>query len=322
MTVQIIPGDCRQILRTLPAESVQCCVTSPPYFGLRDYGVEGQIGLEASPADFVAEMVAVFREVHRVLRPDGTLWLNLGDTYASQGGAGWQGKNGERANRRFTATRNTVAMQEQARTAFAGHKPKDLMGIPWRVAFALQDDGWWLRQDIIWHKPNSMPESTRDRCTRSHEYIFLLSKSESYYFDNAAIAEPANYPDGNGNVRRVQPVTGERDYANGNGNIRGSLHKNGPRETRNRRSVWSITTKPFRGAHFATFPPEIPELCIKASTRPRDVVLDPFGGAGTTGLMADRLGRHAILCELNPGYVAMARDRITAADPLHAEVLA
>ena len=329
MTVQILTGDCRDMLRSLPAESVQCCVTSPPYFGLRDYGHDGQIGHEPTPADFVAAMVEVFREVHRVLRSGGTLWLNLGDSYAgSRGAKAPSATSTLRGNGHVGGGPKIRAMTPSQRRdrepvprsdiAVPGIKPKNLMGIPWRVAFALQDDGWYLRQDIIWHKPNPMPESVNDRCTRSHEYLFLLSKSERYYFNADAIAEPAEYPEGPRNKKAYQ-VAGQRRGENAN--LGGNVHKIGPRLTRNRRSVWTISTKPFAGSHFATFPPEIPETCIKASTRIKDVVLDPFGGAGTTGLVADRLGRHAILCELNPEYSEMARARIQAESTLMAEVL-
>lgn len=344
MSVKILGGDCREMLHTLPDQSVQCCVTSPPYFGLRDYGVAGQIGLEPTPAEFVAQMVEVFREVRRVLCDDGTLWLNLGDTYATNGGPGWQGKNGERADRRFTGTRNTVGMREQSRTAFRDLKPKDLIGIPWRVAFALQEDGWYLRQDIIWSKPSPMPESVRDRCTKAHEYIFLLSKSARYYFDAKAIAEPVTdstvarlsqstreTQEGsiripgktNGNIKAVPPRFGGTKY--GDNDAAEHRTKSGNEYDikdglRNRRSVWPIATQPFSEAHFATFPPELPELCIKAGSKPGDTILDPFGGAGTTGLVADRLGRDAVLIELNPEYAAMAKRRIEGDAPLFAEV--
>ena len=324
MTVTIHTGDCREVLVTLPAASVDCVVTSPPYFGLRDYGNSGQIGLEATPEAYVAEMVAVFREVRRVLRDDGTLWLNLGDSYSSNGGPGWQGSTGPRDGGRFTGTRNTVAMREQARTAFQGLKPKDLIGIPWRVAFALQADGWYLRQDIIWSKPNPMPESVRDRCTKAHEYIFLLSKSSRYYYDAVAIAEPI----APSSVERLQPGANLPRFGGGKyGENDAPEHRTKlgnewkPSGARNRRSVWAVTTKPFTGAHFATFPPGIPEICIKAGCRIGGVILDPFGGAGTTGLVADRLGRHAILIELNPDYAEMARQRLASDAPLLAEVL-
>lgn len=308
MTVSIVIGDCRQQLGQLADSSVHCVVTSPPYFGLRDYGVEGQIGLEATPDAFVAELVAVFREVRRVLRDDGTLWLNLGDSYAGSWGAqakrevpGEYSRNSVRNHPKRAS--HTGAIRQ------AGLKPKDLMGVPWRVAFALQADGWWLRQDIIWHKPNPMPESITDRCTKAHEYLFLLTKSDRYYFDAEAIQERASYPEGAGNTQSYQ-VDGQRP--GDNANIGGSIHKIGPRETRNKRSVWSISPEPFREAHFATFPPALVEPCILAGCPAGGVVLDPFGGAGTTGLVADRHGRDAILIELNPSYAAIADRRLRA----------
>jgi len=295
MTVQILVGDVRQTLSTLPEKSVQCCVTSPPYFGLRDYGVDGQIGLEQTPDEFVAQLVAVFREVRRVLRDDGTLWLNLGDTYAAGGmGAG----SGKQLTNRGTSVGGHM---DKPRKAPEGLKPKDLIGIPWRVAFALQADGWYLRQDIIWHKPNPMPESVRDRCTKAHEYVFLLSKSERYYFDAEAIKEPAV-------CDRMRGPAEHPDKKSTNGNA--GLGRREPQPFRNRRSVWTVATKPFKGAHFATFPPDLIEPCVLAGCPAGGAVLDPFGGAGTTGLVADRLGRDAILLELNPEYAAMAEARI------------
>lgn len=280
---RIIQGDCRAVLRTLPDESVQCIVTSPPYFGLRDYGDAGQIGLEQTPEQYVQEIVGVFREARRVLRHDGTLWLNLGDSYAAArggthqpaetlaGGAGGRTAEGERVNRGrrdgYNPTRNAAAI---------GLKHKDLIGIPWRVALALQADGWYLRQDVIWHKPNPMPESVTDRFTKAHEYVFLLSKSERYYFDHEAVQEPAT----------------------------------GARGVRNKRSVWTVATKPFPGAHFATFPPELIRPCVLAGSGPGDVVLDPFSGSGTTGEVALLAQRKYLGIEVNPVYVAMATERL------------
>jgi DNA modification methylase len=391
MTVRILTGDCRDVLATLPAESVHCVVTSPPYWGLRDYGVSGQIGLESTYQGYVEQMVAVFRDVRRVLRADGTLWLNLGDSYASSGKCTPQDitdrygdyQNGKR-HTRWEASNRAPTPQ--------GLKPKDLVGIPWRIAFALQADGWWLRQDIIWSKSNPMPESVTDRCTKAHEYLFLLTKSERYYFDQSAIAELA-----------LQPI-GDVDTATG----RGSQHKQNAKQlgrtsslganhgfpTRNKRSVWEVATQPFSEAHFATFPPALIEPCILAGTSakgccakcgapwvreterisdgrrgisPSDgsvkalalneggakrrgpgtsfsndpalrvpgyvsigwspscacnaavvpcTVLDPFFGAGTTGLVADRLQRDCIGIELNPQYAAMARRRCEGDAPL------
>lgn len=253
--VQLHCGDVLDVLRTLPAESVHCVVTSPPYWVLRDYRVNGQIGLERTPSEYVAKMVAVFGEVRRVLRGDGVCWLNLGDTYANSGGGGKQGKTGQRADRRHT--------QENLRQRgwmSDDWKPKDLIGIPWRVAFALQDDGWWLRQDIIWHKPNPMPESVQDRCTKAHEYVFMLTKSGRYYFDNEAIKEAAIY--GDGSIPTV-----ERGGYNGKTNgLPGREAFKAPSEMRNCRSVWSMPVGNYKEAHFATFPESLPERCILAGT--------------------------------------------------------
>ena len=308
-------GDCRETLKTLPGQSVQCCITSPPYFGLRDYGHADQIGLEPSPEAYVAELVEVFREVRRVLRDDGTLWLNLGDSYAS-GGRGWRATDGKLEQRGM----NTRPADPD------GIKPKDLIGIPWRVAFALQADGWYLRQDIIWHKPNPMPESVRDRCTKAHEYIFLLSKSERYFYDNEAVKEPlAEASIGRaGRKQRLMDRTGAGtlgkqivDGVDATHAYAGlALGRNGKTGydidsgLRNRRSVWTVATKPYKGAHFATFPPELIRPCILAGSRPGGTVMDPFGGSGTTAQVAVEEGREAILCELNPAYIELAHQRI------------
>jgi DNA modification methylase len=357
MTITIRQGDCRDVLRTLPEESVHMCVTSPPYFGLRDYGtgqweggdpacshievqpqgrtgretpggrggsfpvserafksecrkcgaarIDRQIGLEATPEAFVAEMVAVFRAVRRALRSDGTCWLNLGDSYAS-------GRRGGGADNSKQQT--NIGALLGPKLAPDGFKAKDLLGIPWRVAFALQADGWYLRQDIIWSKPNPMPESVRDRCTKAHEYIFLLAKSERYYYDADAIAEQSII--GIGAIRNIMPRNKGVASARRDGD-RFDVVNDG---TRNRRSVWEVATQPYAEAHFATFPPALIEPCILAGCPKRGTVLDPFGGAGTTGLVADRLGRNAILIELNPEYAAMAERRIRGDAPLFAEV--
>ena len=306
--VNILIGDCRNLLREMAEKSVHTCVTSPPYFGLRDYGMDDQIGLEQTPEAFVAEMVAVFREVKRVLRDDGTLWLNLGDSYASYRD-GKATPDTTRGDSEGTLVPKGSAKNRMAST-FAGSsiKHKDLIGIPWRVAFALQADGWYLRQDIIWHKPNPMPESVTDRCTKAHEYIFLLSKSPQYYFDNEAIKEPV----ANSSVSRLS----QNNLSNQLGSNRvpfktnGTMKAVGNTENRNKRSVWTITTKPFKGAHFATFPPDLIEPCILAGCPEGGTVLDPFGGAGTTGLVASSHNRNSILCELNPEYAQLALDRI------------
>jgi DNA modification methylase len=311
--IDIMQGDCLAALATLPSASVHTCVTSPPYFGLRDYGHAGQIGLEDTPEAFVGRLVDVFREVRRVLRDDGTLWLNLGDSYAASGGVGQPhrdssggiGNKGTRGQQGYHASGGGFA---RPNTAQGGLKPKDLIGIPWRVAFALQADGWYLRQDIIWHKPNPMPESVRDRCTKAHEYIFLLSKGPSYHFDHEAMQEMAtNRPPGN-----KKPTKGGRNYEAGADEHRtaANLHNIGARETRNRRSVWTVTTKPFKGAHFATFPPDLIEPCVLAGAPVGGTVLDPFFGAGTTGLVAAQHGRRCIGIELNPDYIAIARQRL------------
>jgi DNA modification methylase len=318
---KIILGDALEQLRLLPDESVHCCVTSPPYWGLRDYGVGGQLGLEATPEEYIAKMVEVFREVRRVLRSDGTLWLNIGDSYAGSWGAqGRQGATGEMAGRSVAAARERsiisaaqIAAHPQTTSntgsipAGSGLKPKDLVGIPWMLAFALRADGWYLRQDIIWHKPNPMPESVRDRCTKAHEYIFLLAKSERYYYDNEAIAE---------NTESVCTRKRSSAFRQQDENAEQMLTTIG----RNKRSVWTVTTQPFKEAHFATFPPALIEPCIKAGCPVDGTVLDPFGGAGTTGLVSDRLQRNAILIELNPAYATIAKNRITDDGPLFAVV--
>lgn len=381
----ILIGDSLRQLATIPDRSVHCCVTSPPYFGLRDYGVDGQIGLEATPDAFVARLVEVFREVRRVLRDDGTLWLNLGDSYA--------------ANRAYQVPSTKGGPKHSPGQAVGGAgsvvpeglKPKDLIGIPWRVAFALQADGWYLRQDVIWSKPNPMPESVTDRCTKAHEYIFMLSKSARYFYDAEAVKEPAvstdarKFTDGGQDKQRGHG----RRHAGFNGRYADKIALEGAPATRNRRSVWTVTTKPFKEAHFATFPPDLiepcilagaPEFCCSACGTPRErmttrgvesrnvegsemdrygdgsfgvhrkvggqyqkwlnenplvtigykttcscnaeicpgTVLDPFFGAGTTGLVAQNNGRKWIGIELNPEYAAIARRRLgLASDPLH-----
>jgi len=295
--VRIMVGDCLEQLRRLPDESVQCCVTSPPYWGLRDYGNDGQIGLESTPQDFVAAMVAVFAEVRRVLRSDGVCFVNLGDSY---GGS----RKGPSGNFSDHGERHLDGITKPYRDSTI--KPKDLCGIPWRVALALQDSGWWLRQDIIWHKPNPMPESVRDRCTKAHEYIFLLAKSARYYWDGDAIAEKLQgVPRAPGNKAGKEGGHLRDDF--GTDRMGAVWGKDG---TRNARSVWTITTKPYSGAHFATFPPELPMRCIKAGSKKGDTILDPFFGAGTTGLVAMKMGRDCIGVELNPEYAEIASKRI------------
>ena len=316
MSVQILTGDCRERLAELPDASVHCCVTSPPYFGLRDYGVDGQIGLEETPDEYVQGLVEVFREVRRVLRDDGTLWLNLGDSYCSTppgtkrpGASGASTLHGI-GSEKYRTTLDSGAGTKRDTSRIPGLKPKDLIGIPWRVAFALQADGWYLRSDIIWHKPNPMPESVRDRPTSAHEHVFLLAKSERYHYDADAIAEETGGREKFGNSRSIT-------HEDRNDCERRDMT---PNWTRNRRNVWTIATKPFSEAHFAVYPPDLIEPCIKAGCPEGGTVLDPFGGAGTTGLVADRLGRDAILIELNPEYAAMAERRIYADAPMFADV--
>jgi DNA modification methylase len=295
----LIQGCAQEVLKTLEAESVRCCVTSPPYWGLRDYGADGQIGLEPTPDEYVARLVGVFRELRRVLTKDGTLWLNLGDSYAG-GGCGGGGK--------FMDMRKEGAWSLRAhlrgfKKAPSGLKPKDLVGIPWMVAFALRADGWYLRSDIIWAKRNPMPESVKDRPTKAHEYVFLLSKSESYFYDADAIAEAAVSPPRElAEKGSFAGKTGERAF-------RAAL------PLRNKRSVWRIASHPFKGAHFATMPPELVRPCILAGSAPGDLVLDPFNGAGTTGLVALELGRRYVGIEINPAYVELSKRRLEEVQP-------
>jgi DNA modification methylase len=376
----IYTGDCLDILPTLDGESVQCCVTSPPYWGLRDYGtavweggdsecdhkgnplcssssslagytseniklrefsvpmkgicskcgatrIDSQIGLESTPEAYVEKLVAVFREVRRVLRDDGTLWLNLGDSYA--GGSGGRGDNEKSRCGDGGGDPGTIRIGEGKHDGkriprnVANLKPKDLVGIPWRVAFALQADGWYLRQDIIWAKPNPMPESVTDRCTKAHEYIFLLTKSARYFYDAMAVKEDSiNTAEQQIAKRNKQPHRGQSDPGGMRETTGGFDNITNVYERRNRRSVWTITTKPFKEAHFATFPPEIPEICIRAGSKIGDIILDPFSGAGTTGNVAERLGREYIGIELNPNYSEMGERRIEAARlPLFQETM-
>lgn len=293
-------GDCREIMRSWKKEGIkaQTCVTSPPYFGLRDYGHDGQIGLEQTPEEYITAMVEVFRCVWDVLADDGTLWLNIGDSYNGSGGnhkphhkndSGFQGVIGAENHK---GKGNTID----------GLKPKDLLGIPWMLAFALRADGWYLRQDIIWHKPNPMPESVRDRCTKAHEYIFLLSKSQKYYFDSDAMKEPAIYAGDN---------RGKRNDSRRGTKANSMSGQTG--EYRNKRDVWSVTTKPYKGAHFAVFPSDLIEPCVLAGSREGDVVLDPFMGSGTTAMVAKQHGRKYIGCELNESYGALQDERIARA---------
>lgn len=352
MSVQIINADVFAGLARLEDESVHCCVTSPPYWGLRDYGVEGQIGLEPTPEEFVEKMVAVFREVKRVLHKDGTLWLNLGDSYnnTDKWGGGGPGKNGKQTLAPDGSVPSWAVRRR--REAIPNIKPKDLVGIPWMTAFALRADGWFLRQEIIWSKPNAMPESVRDRCTKAHEHIFLLSSSSKYFYDAEAIRESALTDDirrpyapgqvdargnghdrGGGTLRNIGSKGNAKTFRGGvytkgssfdnSATVERDSHGNAPNPalSRNKRSVWTIATEGYAEAHFATFPEELPETCIKAGCPIGGTVLDPFGGAGTTGLVADKLGRNAVLIELNPEYAAMAERRIRGSAPLFAQVV-
>ena len=309
----ILNGNVNDKLKEIESDSIQCVVTSPPYWGLRDYGTADQLGLEETPEEYVENMVKVFREVKRVLKNDGTVWLNLGDSYASN-------TIGDNRTNDQLATKSTLGPKKDGlnpdnsaresiikgvRKTNHGLKPKDLVGIPWRVAFALQADGWYLRQDIIWHKPNPMPESVTDRCTKSHEYIFLLSKSAKYFYDADAIKEKAVGERWGGN--NPMNVNNSKDTENIHNGL--TRERDMEFETRNKRSVWKINTKPYKEAHFAVFPPKLPELCIKAGSSEGDVILDPFFGSGTTGWVAQRLGRKWIGIELNPEYIKIAEKR-------------
>jgi DNA modification methylase len=327
---QILVGDARIRLAELADGSVQTCITSPPYFGLRDYGHGDQMGLEATPHEYVKGMVALFREVWRVLADDGTLWLNLGDSYAGSG------KGGQSAEKRSEGWQPEYANKG----ATYGLKPKDLIGIPWRVAFALQADGWWLRQDIIWAKPNPMPESVTDRCTKSHEYLFLLSKGARYYCNMEAILEPVADTT---TARLATNLDGQRgsDRAYGKGQNMKAVGRKAPRfggekygdsddpmhatksgneyeftGWRNKRDVWTIGSKPFKGAHFAVMPEALAEPCVLAGSSEGDTVLDPFAGSGTVGVVALRHQRNFVGCELNPEYAQMAKNRIVDDAPM------
>jgi DNA modification methylase len=304
MTTKIITGNVLDKVKKLKDNSIQTVITSPPYWGLRDYGNDNQIGLEETPDAYVQKMVEVFREVKRVLKDDGTLWLNLGDSYSSMRDSKSVPdtlRKGEGTSVSKAANRNPTNLKS------AGLKHKDLVGIPWRVAFALQLDGWYLRQDIIWAKPNPMPESVKDRCTKSHEYVFLLTKNDKYYFDNEAIKEPSVSNIGNAKIRFGGNKYGDSNdpkHATKSGNVWE------PTETRNKRDVWTITTKPFKGAHFAVMPEALVEPCILAGSKKGDLVLDPFAGSGTVGVVSKRYKRNFIGIELNKEYAKIAEERI------------
>lgn len=322
-------GDALAVLKTLPPESVQCIVTSPPYWGLRDYGAEGQIGLEPTLPEFLQRLVEVFREARRVLRKDGVAWVNMGDCYV-QGGRGGIGKSStlNGAHRNQNASRDALAKLKRIRVE--GLREKQLIGQPWRLAFALQADDWWLRQEVIWEKPNAMPEAVRDRPARSHEQVFLLSKSERYFYDADAIRERAT-GEAHGRGTGINPKAGKNERAEGQDPNRprrvSGLNERWAERTRqnasfsaavadvvewrNARSVWAIPTQPYSEAHFATFPEALPKRCIMASTRAGDVVLDPFAGSCTTGVVALELGRRFVGIELNPAYAVLGHKRCT-----------
>lgn len=360
MEVRILQGDVASRLGDLPDESVHCVVTSPPYYGLRDYGVEGQIGLEKTPEEYVRKIIEVFRQVKRVLRNDGTLWLNLGDSYAGSWGAQSRPNGNDiKSTLQGGSSLSARQIENHPRGSHTGSvkntpglKPKDLIGIPWKVAFALQADGWYLRQDIIWSKPNPMPESVKDRCTKSHEYIFMLSKSEKYYYDQESIKEPASFSteerknrSHNGQkgmtakkINVMDPVKIPSGWDTDKGSY-GSIHKDGRTKSdkqrghsrrhagfnerwdhmtkgeqcsgmRNKRSVWTIATQPFPDAHFATYPEELIRPCVLAGCPTGGTVLDPFGGAGTTAIVAMSFMRNSILIEINPAYIDITVKRI------------
>lgn len=306
---KIYTGDCLEVLKTLPDDSVHCCVTSPPYYALRDYGMEGQIGRETSPKEYVLRLTEVFSEVRRVLRSDGTLWLNIADTYAGKGNQGDfvdpknpKGRNGQ-----------AVALNHKVE----GCKPKDMIGIPWMLAFALRDSGWYLRNDIIWMKSNPMPESCKDRCSRCYEHIFLFSKSRKYHFDYKAISEPIapataerlkrgmkdnKYASAIPGQSQPQTINRRREH--------GDITDDMINPLRNKRDVWQINTVPFKGGHYAAYPPKLVETCLLAGCPERGTVLDPFMGSGTTGFVAKQLDRHFVGIELNPEYTELAYRRI------------
>ena len=303
-------GDCLEVLKTLPDESVHCCVTSPPYYALRDYGMEEQIGREATPKEYISRLTEVFTEVRRVLRSDGTLWLNIADTYAGKGNQG-----------DFVDPKNPKGRSGQAvalNYKVEGCKPKDMIGIPWMLAFALRDSGWYLRNDIIWMKENPMPESCKDRCSRCYEHIFLLSKSRKYFFDAKAISEPIapataerlkrGMKGGNKYGKPVpgQPQTQTINRPRAHGEITDSMIN----PMRNKRDVWVVNTVPFKGGHYAAYPPKLVEPCLLAGCPEGGIVLDPFFGSGTTGMVAKQLNRHYIGIELNPEYAELAKARI------------
>ena len=330
MSTRIITGDSMHVLKTMEDESINCVIPSPPYYGLRDYGIDGQMGLEETPEEYIQSMVELFREVRRVLKKDGTLWLNIADSYA--GGAGRWGGTKNMSGKQKSNAGSIGEIHTAKPWKHKEIKRKDLIGIPWMLAFALRADGWYLRQDIIWSKPNPMPESVTDRCTKSHEYIFLLSKSPKYYFDYEAIKEqrssnndipPAGSAGAFGPQQSRRRDKGDRRtfrggmYTEGNtyhnsAEIEAGSHGNKPAEDslRRKRDVWTIATKPFRGAHFATFPEDLVIPCLIAGCPEGGTTLDPFSGSGTVGVVCKKNNRNFIGIELNPKYAAMAEERI------------
>jgi DNA modification methylase len=312
-TAEILVGDAVTRLRELSDGSVRTCVTSPPYWGLRDYGNDGQLGLESTPQEFVENLCQVFDEVRRVLADDGTLWVNLGDSYFPHSGS--RG-NKTPAGDTLRGRDNEYQPAPKLSPGDANLKQKDLVGVPWRFAFAMQDRGWYLRQDIIWAKPNPMPESVTDRCTKAHEYIFLLTKNPRYYFDNEAIKEPAIWSDDKRKGNGRHTYDGKR--SENDGLIQQSFVT--INDTKNKRSVWTVNTKGYKEAHFAVYPTELIEPCVKAGSAVGDTVLDPFSGSGTTGEVALKLGRNYVGCELNPDYAKLSENRITEALGMFAEV--
>lgn len=324
MSIRILNGDVRQILPILPDESFDCCVTSPPYWGLRDYGVAGQIGLEPTMQEYLDTMVGVFREIRRVLKSDGTFWLNIGDSYAANRGgttppaetmAGGKNGHGDEYSKRGRKDGYNPSRDPKGH----GLKHKDLCMIPNRLAILLQEDGWYVRSEIIWHKPNPMPESVRDRPTSAHEKVWLLTKNDKYFYDSYSISEPVSQSSIDRLSQNIELQEGS-SRANGGAKINGNMKAVGSLERRNCRNVWSITTKPFKGAHFATMPVELAERCIKAGCPEGGMVLDPFGGAGTTGMAAKSLNRNATLIELNTDYIDIMSDRIYQSSPLFSEI--
>jgi DNA modification methylase len=314
MSVRILQGDVRKRLAELPSDSFDCIVTSPPYWGLRDYGVAGQIGLEPTLTEYLDTMVTVCREMRRVLKPSGTFWLNLGDCYA---GGGRGGNPAESAFRKQAT--NVGSLIAATPLGATGLKAKDLCMAPNRLAIRLQEDGWYVRSEIIWHKPNPMPESVTDRPTSSHEKIWLLTKSERYWYDADVIAEPS---DSAGKPLGFTSIQADAIGRKPSGNQKPENYRNPRGETRNARNVWTIASQPYSEAHFATFPPELADRCIKAGCPVGGHVLDPFGGAGTTGMVADRLGRDATMIELNPAYVSLIKNRIAEDAGMFAQVAA